>query len=140
MWYNAITVWLLRSPLHGLFSGNTMVVGYTGRKSGKTYQLPVGYIRLGEKLLTISYKRRTWWRNLRNGAQVTILLQGKDLSGWAEVVENEQGVMEGLTEFIGGNLRTARMFGLNVGANGQPDPESLRLAAKERVIVRTTLK
>jgi hypothetical protein len=140
MWYNAITVWLLRSPLHGLFSGNTMVVGYTGRKSGKTYQLPVGYIRLGEKLLTISYKRRTWWRNLRNGAQVTILLQGKDLRGWTEVVENEQGVMEGLTEFIGGNLRTARMFGLNVGANGQPEPESFMQQARERVVVRTTLK
>lgn len=56
------------------------------------------------------------------------------------MVENEQGVMEGLTEFIGGNQRTARLFGLNLGANSQPDPESLALAAKERVIVRTTLK
>src|SRR4030042_5724542 len=106
MWYNPIMVWLLRSPLHGMLSGNMMVLNYTGRKSGKAYHLPVSYIRLGEILLTISYKRRTWWRNLRGGAPVTIRLQGKDVNGRAVGVEGERGVMEGLTAFIHGNPHT----------------------------------
>ena len=139
MWYNSITIWLLHSPLHGLFSGNTMVIGYTGRKSGKTYHTPVSYLRLGDTLLTISYKRRTWWRNMRGGASATIYLQGKDVNGRAEVIEDEQGVKEGLTAFIGANPRIARMFGVIVSADNKPESESLRLAAKDRVIVRTTL-
>ena len=139
MWYNSITIWLLHSPLQGLFSGNTMVVSYIGRKSGKTYHTPVDYSRSGETLLTISYKRRTWWRNMRGGAPVTIFLQGKEFAGLAEVIEDEQGVKEGLTAFIAGNPRVARIMGVKVSADNQPEPESLRHAAKERVIIRTTL-
>src|SRR4030042_5393218 len=140
MWYNSITVWLLQSSLQGMFSGNTMVVGYTGRKSGKTYHLPVDYLRVGETLLTISYKSRTWWRNLRGGAPVTILLQGQDINAHSEVIEDEQGVAEGLKAFIVRNRSAARMFGVRLGADGQVDPESLMQAARNRVIVRTTLK
>jgi hypothetical protein len=140
MWYNTITVWLLHSPLHGMFSGKTMVVEYTGRKSGKTYHLPVDYFRVGEILLTVSFKRRTWWRNLRGGASVTIYLQGKNVNGYAEVIEDEVGVADGLKAIIGGNQQAARMFGVKLNADGQLKPDSLRQSARERVIVRTSLK
>ena len=139
MWYNPIMVWMLRAFLHGMLSGSIMVINFVGRKSGKTYHVPVSYLKLGDTLLTISYKRRTWWRNLRGGASVTIRLQGKDVLGQAEVVEDDQGVMEGFKTFYGGDPRTARLFGVNPGADGQLDPESLRQAARELVIVRTTL-
>jgi hypothetical protein len=33
---------LLRSPLHGLLSGMLMLLSYTGRKSGRTYTIPIG--------------------------------------------------------------------------------------------------
>jgi hypothetical protein len=140
MWYNPIMVWLLHSPLHGMLSGNMMVVTYTGRRSGKTYHLPVSYLRVRETLLTISYKRRTWWRNLRSGAPVTIRLQGKDINGRAEVIDDEEGVMEGLTAFIAGNPRTAHAFGLKLGVDGQPEPGGLQQAARACVIVSTDLK
>src|SRR4030042_5072097 len=97
MWYNPIMVWLLQSFLHGMLSGNMMVINFVGRKSSKIYHVPVSCLRLGDTLLTVSYKRRTWWRNLRGGASVTIRLQGKDVSGQAEVVEDERGGTEGLT-------------------------------------------
>jgi hypothetical protein len=32
MWYNAVIRWILRSPLHGLMSKNTLLVNYRGRK------------------------------------------------------------------------------------------------------------
>jgi hypothetical protein len=116
-----------------------MVVSYIGRKSGKTYHTPVDYSRSGDTLLTISYKRRTWWRNMRGGVPVTIRLKGKDVHGQAEVVEDDQGVMEGFKDFYGGDPRTARLFGVKPGVDGQLDPESLRQAASELVIVHTTL-
>jgi deazaflavin-dependent oxidoreductase (nitroreductase family) len=139
MWYNQIMVWLLNSPLHGMLSGNMMVLNYTGRKSGKAYRLPVGYLHVGDMLLITSYKHRTWWRNLRGGATVTVRLQGKDIPAHAQVVEDDQGVAEGLSVFIAGNPQAARMFGVNLDANQQPEPESLRQAVKDRVIVRTKL-
>jgi len=140
MWYNNIMVWLLRSPLHGLLSGNMMVINYTGRKSGKAYRLPVSYLRLDDTLLTISFKNRTWWRNLRGGASVTIHLQGKDVSARAEVVEDDQGVVDGLRAFIGKSQQAARMLGVKLDESHQPEPESLHQAAKARVVVLTKLR
>jgi hypothetical protein len=139
MWYNPIMVWLLDSSLHEMLSGNMMVVNFTGRKSGKTYRIPIGYKRVDNILLTISDKQRTWWRNLRGGIPVIVRLQGKDTSGQAEVIEDEEGVAEGMMAFIGANQRAARMLGLKIGKDGQPDQTSLRQAAQERVIVRTKL-
>ena len=139
MWYNNIMVWLLRSPLHGLLSGNMMVINYTGRKSGKTYRLPVGYLHLDDTLLTVSFKHRTWWRNLRGGAPVTVRLKGKDVPARAEVVEDDQGVVDGLKAFIGKNQQAARMLGVKMDESRQPEPESLHQAARARVVVLTKL-
>ncbi len=88
---NPATITLLRSPLHGLFSKSTMVITVTGRKSGKTYAVPVNYIRDGNVLSVLSRPERTWWRNLRaqspgEGVPVKVLVEGKDLDGRAEVV------------------------------------------------------
>jgi len=140
MWFNPIMEWVLKSPLHGMLSNNTMIVYYKGRKSGKAYQVPVGYLRKNDSLLTISFKRRTWWRNLREGADITILLKGKLVPAYAQVVEDDQAVAEGLKEFIGENQQAARIFGIKLAANGYPEPESLMQAAKDRIIVRTSLR
>ena len=59
MWFNPIMEWVLKSPLQGMLSGNTMIVHFTGRKSGKEYHLLVGYLIINDTLLTVSYKRRT---------------------------------------------------------------------------------
>ena len=140
MWYNPIMVWLLLSPAHGLLSGNMMIINYTGRVSGKPYRVPIGYLRAGETLHTVSYKRRKWWRNLRGGASVTLHLQGKNIDSRADVIEDDQGVVEGLKAFIGGNHQAARMLGVKISENGQAELESLKQAAAGRVIVRTFLK
>ena len=140
MWYNPIMVRMLYSSLHGILSGNMMVLNYTGRKSGKAYRLPVSYKRIDDTLLTGSYKHRTWWRNLRGGVPVIVRLQGKDVTGQAEVIEDEQGVMDGIKAYIGGDPRIARMFSVKLGMDGQPETESLRQVARDQVIVRTVLK
>jgi hypothetical protein len=75
MWYNGIIKWLLRSPLHAFISGNIALISYNGRHTNKPYSVPVSYIRFydqeGEeesgRLAMISFRKRTWWRNLRGG-------------------------------------------------------------------------
>lgn len=88
MWYNPLITALLRSPLHGLLSGSYMLLTVTGRKTGCTYTTPVNYSISGNTLTCFSSRERTWWRNLRERAPVTVWLRGKEQRGVGIVVES----------------------------------------------------
>jgi hypothetical protein len=139
MWFNPFMEWLLKSPLHGMLSGNTMIVYFKGQKSGRNYHVPVGYLCMGNTLLTVSSRQRTWWRNLRCGAAITVLMKGKMVPAHACAIEDDAGVAQGLKAFLKENPRVASVLKVSVGVDGQPETESLQQAVKESVIVRTTL-
>ncbi len=86
-WYNPLVTWLLRSPLHGLMSGSTVLVTVAGRKSGRAYTLPISYHQSGDSLTLITRHDKTWWRNVRAGAPVRLWLRGREVAGSAEVIE-----------------------------------------------------
>ena len=66
---------LLRSPLHRSMSGQLMLLEYTGRLSGRTYVIPIGYFAWdGGSVLSVSGSR--WWKNLRDGRPVSLLVRG----------------------------------------------------------------
>jgi len=94
---NGIMTVLLRSPLDGLVSRRVVLITVSGRRSGRLYTTPVNYVRDGDIITVISRRNRTWWRNLRGGAQVTVRVRGKDLKGVAEVVvEDKEAVAKAL--------------------------------------------
>ena len=130
---------VLRSPLHGLLSKNFMLVTYTGRKSGKSYSLPVNYYRMADSLLVTSLRSRTWWRSLRNGAPVTLILQGKPTSAIGEAVEAEDQVTAALDEFFCLYPTMTRFFEVRMTGDQRPEPEDLAAAARSHLIVRFKL-
>ncbi len=136
---NGIVAALLRSPLHGLVSKSMMLITVTGRKSGKTYSTPVSYLRDGETLLTTSYRERSWWRNLRGGAPVTVHVQGKDLTGRGEVIEDAAGVSAAMAAYFRLRPGYARFFGVKLDTDGQPAPDDLARVAQARVVVKIHL-
>jgi deazaflavin-dependent oxidoreductase (nitroreductase family) len=138
MWYNPMMMWILRSPLHGMLSGNTMIVTYTGRKSGKTYSTPVNYVRDGDVLWVVSYRHRTWWRSLHD-AKVTVRVRGNDLAGVAEAITEQQEVADCLMAFLRKAPQIAKYIGVALDASGQPRPQDVAEAAKTRVMVRVQL-
>ncbi len=144
MWYNPIMTWLLRSPLHSFMSKNTMLITYTGRKSGKTFTTPVNYLVMAPggvlAYYTTSQSTRTWWRNLRQGAPVKIRVQGKDMLGNAVAIEDETQVAKILQDYFRSAPQIARYFGVHLQPGGEPVEEDVRQAAKNRVIVKTTLE
>ena len=87
MWYNPIVQSLLVSPLHWFMSSNTLLLTYTGRKSGKQYQLPISYGREGDRIYVITHRNKTWWRNVVGGAPVTLLVQKQTMSNVATTLE-----------------------------------------------------
>jgi hypothetical protein len=91
---NIIVRPLLRSRLHSLISQHVMLITFTGRKSGKVYTIPVGYVRADEAILTSTLRSNRWWKNLCGGAPVTLYLQGRELKGSADVVNPRRHAWE----------------------------------------------
>jgi deazaflavin-dependent oxidoreductase (nitroreductase family) len=143
MWFNPIIAWLLRSPLHFFVSKNMMLISFTGRKSGKHYTTPVNYWRMtdegGDYLGTTSQKDRSWWRNLRGGAQVSLRLQGVDRIANAEVIEDEQAVAQYFQALLMHVPNMSRYYNIGLDENGQPIQEDVAQTVKERVFIKSRL-
>jgi len=65
---------------------HAMLLTFTGRRTGKTYTIPVGYTREGGTLTL--FTDHAWWRNLRGdgGVPVTVRLAGHPVAGRAEAI------------------------------------------------------
>ncbi len=130
---------LLRSPLHSMLDSSMLLITVTGRSSGKVYTLPVNYVRQRDRLTLTSLRSRTWWRNLRGGAEAELVLKGKQVRAQATVLESEQEVATALSEYLGLGPHYARYFHVGLDANKQPLAADIAQAAKERVVVYLTL-
>ena len=139
MWYDAIMKWILRSPLHVMLSQNTLLITVAGRNSGRPITTPVNFVRDGDVLSVTSYRHRTWWRNLRGGAPVTLRLQGKEIRARGEVIEDDAGVAKGLMAHLKMVPEYAKYYQVKLDSNGQPVSEDVAHAAGDRVIVHIRL-
>lgn len=134
--YNPLMAGLLRSPLHGFLSRSLMLITITGRKSGQRYTTPVNYIRDGETLLVTSQADRTWWKNLRGGAPLSVHLEGRSLPGRGEVLEGPEAA-NGLLPILRQAPAYRQYFQLELDADGQPqDLDAFTQLAQERAIIR----
>ena len=136
---NPFLKWILRSPLHGMLSGNMLLITVTGRKSGQRYTTPVGYVRDGDDLLVISQRDRTWWRNLRGGASVRVRVQGCDLSGLGTAIEDQAEVAKNILIMLTRAPQYQKFLAIQLAPDGQPtDPPALDRLAQQALIVRIT--
>jgi len=74
-------------------SKTVMLITITGRKSGRQYNIPVSYIRDGDTITAETSRDRIWWRNLRGGAHVSLLVRGRVLKGIAATEETDLRVI-----------------------------------------------
>ena len=117
---------VLRSPFHGLLSGMLMLLSYTGRKSGKTYTIPIGYFVWGEGEL-MAFSTARWWTNLRGGTPVTLLVKGQQLNAVPTVIHEREAVIGTVEEFITRlGLATARKLPIGLPADREPTQADLR--------------
>lgn len=134
--YNPIVIRLLRSPLHGVMSGSTMLVTYAGRRSGRKYTVPVNYVRAGNNLLVVGSREHSWWKNLRGGAPVTVRVRGWDMKGVGEAFE-DQAAEEGLIVVLRAVPAYRRYWKIELDSDGRPkDPRVLRRVAAANAFVR----
>lgn len=137
MWFNPIISFILRSPLHPIL-GDTMLLTVTGCKTGKKYTTPVGFYHEGDSRWILTSRDRTWWRNVRGGASVSMRLRGKDVNGFAEVVLDENAVAAQVQDYLHHIPMAARSLGVRI-ENGTANPDDAARVAKERLFVRVVV-
>lgn len=135
---NDFMAWVLRSPFHGLLSNGMMLITVTGCKTGKKYTTPVGYYREDGTLWVLTNRDRTWWKNLRGGAQVFLLLKGLPVTAFAEPELEEQAVERRMCDYLRHIPQAAKSMHIRV-ENGKADPQDVASVAKDRLFVRICL-
>jgi hypothetical protein len=119
-----------------MFSQNTLLLTFTGRTSGRRYATPVNYAPVGDELLIISRKDRTWWRNLRGGAPVMFRLKGRTMTGQGVAFEDEAQVKKGVIAYLEAVPHYAKYFEVRLDEEGHPSQEDIARTAQPRVLVK----
>ena len=94
---NAPVAAIAASPRFGgaLRRSNIALVTYTGRRSGRTFSIPVAYRRRDNENIDIGANlpdAKTWWRNfLGEGAPLSVTLDGVERAGHGVAHRDEKG-------------------------------------------------
>lgn len=134
---NALMVPLLRSRM-GARMHDLALLSYTGRRTGRRYEIPVGYHAFEDAGVVVT---ASGWRvNLRGGAEVEIVHDGARRPMRAELIEDPDEVARvyrGLLERVG--LSKAMRVGLKVDGERMPTHDELvRAIGGMRSVVRLT--
>jgi hypothetical protein len=93
--FNAPITALAASPRFGaLLRRSITTVTYTGRRSGRTFNIPVAFRRRGDEIDIVANMpdAKTWWRNfLGEGAPMSLTLDGIERSGHAVAHRDDSG-------------------------------------------------
>jgi deazaflavin-dependent oxidoreductase (nitroreductase family) len=131
---NPFMIPILRSPFHGLASRDTMLITFTGRKSGKQYTIPVSYIREENIITFLTPRSWSWWKNLRGNVEVTVHVKGRALRGRAEIVEDQEIFVERLNVVLKKVPRDNLAYKISRDFQGQFSREELLFAVQKYVM------
>jgi hypothetical protein len=136
---NPIIRSLLKSPIHGLLSGNLMLITFTGRKSQQLFTTPVRYVRVGDTVRCFTSPETLWWRNLRGGANVVLRLKGQDKQYHATVIENDPDqIREALIHYLGVFPQDAGYHDIRLNKDKSLVFEDLEQASKNSIVVEAS--
>ena len=94
--FNAPIAAIAASPRFGArLRRSVTLITYTGRRSGRTFTIPVAYRRRGDDSIEIAAnvpEAKTWWRNfVGDGAPISLTLGGVERAGHAVAHRDDKG-------------------------------------------------
>ena len=137
---NPVVKKILRSPLHGVLSQNTLLLEFTGRKSGRKLSTPVSYHSSDGIAHCFTRKSFVWWKNLNSAESVYVTIKGKRHLVNPEV-EAEDSEIKGqpLRHFLRAVPRDAPHSGVSLDTNGDPRVDDIQRVVSDMVYVRLPL-
>ncbi len=134
---NPIMKRMLRSP-RAKIGDMILLLTFTGRKSGKQFTTPIGYRRVANNMLVL-YTDSPWYKNLLGGAPVTVVLKGKEMSGWAVATDDTEQIVEETAEHLRRRgLQSAREIGF-MSLKFMPTEDELRVMLRDRARITIEL-
>jgi deazaflavin-dependent oxidoreductase (nitroreductase family) len=129
---------ILRSPAHGVVSKSILLITFTGRKSGRQYTTPVSYSQEGDQVTIFTHAN--WWKNLQDGAPVTLRIRGREHQGVPETVAGDrQAIAAGLAKHLRRVPSDARYYDVTFDENKNPRAEEVQRAVQTVVMIRIRL-
>lgn len=137
---NPVVRGILRSPAHRVISASTMLLTFTGAKSGTRYTTPVAYFAGdGDEVFCATTSR--WWRNLVAQPAVTLRLRGRDIAARASVIRGPDGVAHVIADHIARvGLDRARRLPLGLPKDREPTSDDLRSLPSNLTVIRFALR
>lgn len=134
---NGIVKPVLRSSAHPAFSGRFMLLTYEGRRTGRTYTIPVEFfLRDGGDVWALGQKGG-WTRNMRGGREATLRIRGREFRVTGAAVEEAKEVADMMAELL--RERGPRAFlghGLGLPGDREATHEEVMEAASGQCMVR----
>ena len=138
---NPVVRSILRSPIHGLLSRNTVILEYKGRKSGNTYSTPVSYHAVNGRVHCFTRQEHKWWRNFVDAEDVGLTLRGRSVLGKPTVTADGSPTMQSaFSDFLTAVPRDAPHAGVALDVNGRPVAEDIENAAKTLVFISIEIR
>jgi len=91
---------ILKSPFHMFIGNKTALIEFTSRQSGRVACQPIRYLRKDNVIRALCEKGKDWWKNIKDGAPVKLVLDGKKYQGWAEVIEETDKIIKEWQMFV----------------------------------------
>ena len=130
---------VLQSPLHKAMDSAVLVLHITGRKSGRGYNIPVGYVDIDGKLFVVTQHK--WRVNLRGGINLEVTHHGQRRMMHCDLDEDPTSVADTLHELIEriGWKAAQRQFGLKIPGGRTPSSVELEATVREFNLASLTL-
>jgi hypothetical protein len=139
---NGVVDAVLRSRFHWLLSRGLTLITVTGRRSGRRYTIPVGYLETADAVVVLvgDAPSKPWWRNYTQPGPIEMRLRGAQRCGRAVVVApgSEQFRRTAEESFRRSRI-IPRLFGIPFDASGELTVEAAQRLAQRAAIVRITL-
>lgn len=113
-----------------------MLITFKGRKTGREYTTPVRYVRTDDAIRAYTSCDSLWWRNLKDGAEVSLRIAGEDRRYHAVAVwDDPPRVREALLQYFEAYPQDAAYHEVKLDRNKQPVEEDLERASREAIFV-----
>jgi hypothetical protein len=120
----------MKSPLGRLVRGKLVMLRFSGRKSGRQYEIVVGWHAAGGTRAVFTPAR--WRLNFRGGAPVEVVHEGRTLTGTGTLVEDPEAVARGLQQAIDAGSKPS-LLGITVPDGHKVTPEDVRATGRAMV-------
>lgn len=128
---------VLASPVGRGLNRALLLLEFQGRRSGRTYRTPVGFVRDGDRIVVVTSPTYRWWRNVIGGADVRVRVDGAWHAARAELItpdDPRHGEVLALQVRLRGP-QMLRAFGVPVTDDGRLPDESRDTAVNAHLVL-----